>query len=427
MRVLWWGDAGCHTGFARVSHAIGDRLVTDHGHEVSALAVNYDGDYWPTPMRMYRPTKLSMTDIYGQSRIVELLGETMPDVVVILNDPHVVTKFLFGNKWDQERALLQSFPIVSYIPVDGINMPPTWEILGKVTTRVAMSKFGQAQMPGSDLVYHGIDTKLYHPVSARNPITLSNGTVITSKAEAKKAFGYPPDSYMVLRVDRNSARKDFPDTWKALVPVMRRHRDIVVHFHCVPTGDHFNLSNLITRDPETAKRIFFPGMTNTFKGWPDNDLVALYNAADLFVTTSWGEGFGLTIAEALACGVPVIAQNVSAIPEVVGPGGRLIEPERMTAVPAGQDQWLPNVAAFSEAIEDFYLNRKKRQRLGDAGRQHVVKTFDWDVQTAHMNDILRMAVDGGSKPSEQVESDSGGDPGDAVQHHDEADGGEGGG
>ena len=56
-KVLWLGDAGCHTGFARVTHAIGERLVRDFGHEVHVLAINYDGgDPWDTPLKMYVPT-----------------------------------------------------------------------------------------------------------------------------------------------------------------------------------------------------------------------------------------------------------------------------------------------------------------------------------------------------------------------------------
>ena len=46
-RILWIGDGGCTTGFGRVTHAIGDRLVRSYGHDVHVLATNYDGDYWP--------------------------------------------------------------------------------------------------------------------------------------------------------------------------------------------------------------------------------------------------------------------------------------------------------------------------------------------------------------------------------------------
>ena len=71
-KVLWLGDAGCHTGFARVTHAIGERLVRDYGHEVHVIATNYDGDPWDTNLKLYVPTIKDRTDIFGQSRFIEL-------------------------------------------------------------------------------------------------------------------------------------------------------------------------------------------------------------------------------------------------------------------------------------------------------------------------------------------------------------------
>lgn len=57
------------------------------------------------------------------------------------------------------------------------------------------------------------------------------------------------------------------------------------------------------------------------------DKIALYQAADLYVTPSLYEGFGLTAVEAMACGAPTIAANRTSLPEVVGDAGILVEPE----------------------------------------------------------------------------------------------------
>jgi glycosyltransferase involved in cell wall biosynthesis len=390
-RVFWWGDAGASTGFARGTHAIGDRLVEQYGHEVTTLAVNYRGDYSPTKMRLYRPNTIVGTDTYGQSRVIEMLGRAEPDVVIILNDPYAILRFLFDNRYDTDRILLGYRPIIAYLPVDGTNQPPSWfELLSKVTNPVAMSKWGQRAIPGAKLVYHGVDTDLFWPVSADRPITTSVGNVVTSKAECKQAFGYSPDSFLVLRIDSNSGRKDYPRSWKALLPVMHRHKDIIVHFHCAALDPQsgIDMRAMFSRDEATRERFFLPDNFNTFDGWSQEDMNALYNAADLFVSTSRGEGFGLTLAEAAACGVPIIAQNVSAIPEVVGPGGVLLEPKGLITVPSGQDLWLANVPAFTKAIESLYLNDGKRRALGDAGRAHVEATFSWDFAAARFNEYV---------------------------------------
>jgi glycosyltransferase involved in cell wall biosynthesis len=59
---------------------------------------------------------------------------------------------------------------------------------------------------------------------------------------------------------------------------------------------------------------------------PDMDVVALYNCTDCFVYPSLYEGFGFPPLEAMACGAPVLASNVSAIPEIVGDAAQTFDP-----------------------------------------------------------------------------------------------------
>ena len=59
----------------------------------------------------------------------------------------------------------------------------------------------------------------------------------------------------------------------------------------------------------------------------DEELVGLYNGADVFVYPSTYEGFGLPILEAMACGTPVITSDVSSMPEVAGKAALLVDPK----------------------------------------------------------------------------------------------------
>ena len=388
-KVLWLGDAGSHTGFGTVTHNIGERLVKDYGHDIHVLAVNYTGDHVDTNLKLYLPTKLIQKDGYGQSRIVELLADIEPDVVVMLNDPHVVRKILHRNNWDTEKVLLRYRPILAYMPVDGTNFPTLWNDLRHTTQPVLMSSWGKTWLDDAPVVYHGVDAEQFRPPEVK-PFLSSGGMKVTNKREAKEALGYDPDGFLIVRVDRNSERKNFAGTWKALLPVLRKHKDITVHFHCKATGDiGVELPQLFSREPDVADRFFIPGQHSTHQGWPINDLAILYAAGDLFVSTTWAEGFGLTLAESLASEVPVIATDCSSITEVVGPGGVLIPPAGLITATAGQDQWLPDIPAFSEAIEDLYLDEKKRIALGKAGRKHVKETFSWDVAARQFDTLIR--------------------------------------
>ena len=420
-RILLLADAGATTGFARVSHAIGDRLIEDYGHEVHCLAVNYDGDAgkWDTKIKLYMPTKFRKEDVFGLSRFVELLADVMPDVVLLINDPYVVLRHIFRNKFDTELLLARTQPIIAYMPVDGTNQPPAWSILPELVERVpplgggrqrfvpvAMTKFGADFLGTDNVIYHGVDSDTFRPLS-EGPLTLSSGDVVKTKADIREKLGIPADAFLVLRVDRNSPRKDFGDTWRALVPVMQRHKDVHAWFQCQVEGDSLEIPQLVTRDPGTAGRFHWPGKFHTKIGWPEADLVALYNASDLFVSTSMGEGFGLTLAEAASCGLPIIAQKVSSIPEVVGPGGFLLKPERLHAMDSGQDQWLPDVKAFTTAIERLYASSALRESLGAAGRKHVVDTFSWDVAARQFHELItRVAQETPVTPARDGDDDA---------------------
>lgn len=82
---------------------------------------------------------------------------------------------------------------------------------------------------------------------------------------------------------------------------------------------------LVSGGPE-AKAIRLPRGARMLEGVPNDDLPALYTAAKCFVTASLDEGYCLPVAEALACGCPVIASDRASIPEVLAGHGTLVEP-----------------------------------------------------------------------------------------------------
>lgn len=400
-KILWLSDAGCTTGFSRATHAIAERLVEDYGHDVSVLATNYRGDSWGcerpghehvTPLRLFRPDTIVSNDIYGRARIVEMLAKVDPDVVVTLQDPQVLLNNLFANIRDPDRLLLQYRPILSYVPVDGINLPPTWtKVLPKVTNVVAMSKFGQQAYQPSHLVYHGLDQEMFWPIWEKPKVT-STGIVCKTKADCKRAFGLDPDKFLVGRVDTNSGRKDYPALIKALWPLMKKDKDIDAWFHCEDEAQYvgIRMQEMFMREADTVdpKRFHFPGLHNSFEGWTIDDLNVLLSAFDIFVSTSRGEGFGLTLLEAAACGIPIVAQNVSAIPEVVGPGGILVEPSGyMITPPSGEDNWLPDIPAFTTAIARLRESSGLRRDLGEAGAAHA-KNFSWDYAARKFDEYV---------------------------------------
>lgn len=109
---------------------------------------------------------------------------------------------------------------------------------------------------------------------------------------------------------------------------------------------------------------------------PDNDLVALYNAADLFVYPSLFEGFGLPPLEAMACGTPVVTSNTSSLPEVVGDAGLMVAPTDGEAL----------AATIAEVLTTPSLHQDLRAR----GLQRA-RTFSWERSARTVAAVYRQA------------------------------------
>jgi glycosyltransferase involved in cell wall biosynthesis len=106
---------------------------------------------------------------------------------------------------------------------------------------------------------------------------------------------------------------------------------------------------------------------------PDDDLPALYAGARAFALPSLHEGFGLTVLEAMAAGVPVVASRRAALPEVVTGAGLLVDP----------DDW----GLFCAAVVQAATDEQQRARLREQGRQ-VAARYTWQRAAEAVNGIL---------------------------------------
>ncbi len=106
---------------------------------------------------------------------------------------------------------------------------------------------------------------------------------------------------------------------------------------------------------------------------PGNELVYMYNAADIFMFPSIYEGFGIPPLEAMQCHCPVIASNISSIPEVVGDAALMIEPD--------------DIEGMARQMLKLSKNLELRKHLVDAGKVQS-KKFGWKLSAQKLLGII---------------------------------------
>jgi glycosyltransferase involved in cell wall biosynthesis len=120
----------------------------------------------------------------------------------------------------------------------------------------------------------------------------------------------------------------------------------------------------------TREAVGAAGLTDRVRfvcGLPDAELAQLIASAQLLAVPSLYEGFSLPAVEAMACGTPVVASAVGALPELVGGG------ERGVLVPPG------DVPALVGALGRMLADPQRCAAAGEAGRRLAVETYSWSA------------------------------------------------
>jgi glycosyltransferase involved in cell wall biosynthesis len=252
--------------------------------------------------------------------------------------------------------------ICAWTPVDHVPVPPrVLNFLAQPNvTPIAMSKFGLEQMhaAGLDAVYipHGISD--------------------TFKPTTKSVFGtgrelmqLEDDKFVVMMNSANKGaapcRKAFGENILAFSIFAADKPDAVLYLHTEDRGTQggINLVALCKAVGLQPDQVRFVDQYAYKMNIAQDVLASLYTASDVFLACSMGEGFGVPVVEAQACGTPVIVSNWTAQPELVGDGFVV---DAQPYWDAAQDSWFctPFVKQIVEALNAQYEKPRARSAEG---------------------------------------------------------------
>lgn len=161
-------------------------------------------------------------------------------------------------------------------------------------------------------------------------------------------------------------RKNIQGIIKAFTEVLKLHQ-----VYLVITGSFNDLLKelqLLAQSLNVAEKVVFTGYV------PEEDLSHLLSGAVALVYPSYYEGFGIPPLEAMACGTPVIASNVSSIPEVVGEAGLLINPG--------------DYLEIAKAMNEILINDNKRQQMIAEGVKRA-QNFSWNEMGLQIVEVYK--------------------------------------
>lgn len=169
----------------------------------------------------------------------------------------------------------------------------------------------------------------------------------------RQRYGVSANALCLLNVGTNHPRKNILTILKAIRKL--KQQGLTVCFWKV-SDDFTDAQKAYIREHGLESSVIYLGKPTSA------DLIQLYGAADILIAPSLQEGFGLTILEAMATGTPVITSNVSAMPEVAGDAGILVNPNH-------EDE-------IATAAQTLYQDPDYRNTLIEKGLKRV-QQFTW--------------------------------------------------
>lgn len=274
--------------------------------------------------------------------------------------------------WPLDYSILKSLNrFVPWVPIDLDPVPPAIvERLRLAYRIITCSKFGYEQLKNfgihSTYIPYSVDTEVFKPMD---------------KKEMRKKYGIP-DGFVFGMVAANKdmpPRKAFQEVMDAFKMFLQKHPDAYLYFN-VPMGNPQGFPILeYAKILGIAERVFHNENYNIFFKLGKKEVAEVINCFDVSLNPSISEGFGLNCIESQSCGIPIILNDWTSMPELIIDGKTgwktKVAHKRFTHLSSYVGE--PDTQDLYEKMELSY--KADRKVMGESARKHIQENYDSKV------------------------------------------------
>lgn len=376
-KILIIGDAVAPSGFARVIRSIFEPL---HEHyELHQLATRFDGGPHDYPWKLYPAGKGG--NRYGFDQVATLVDQLQPAIVFLLYDIVFQVQYL-----ERLRKAAATPRIIFYSPVEsGPIAPEIMQRLGGLSRYVVFTEYGRQeietalrtvrdndpafQFPDLEVIPHGVATERFFP--------------LPDKAEARRRMRLDDaahrDAFIVLNANRNMPRKRIDLTIHGFALFAKdKPPQVKLYLHMATEDAGWNVLILAKRYG-IFDRLIMTQADNSRPTFSDEELNFLYNACDIGITTTTGEGWGMPSFEHAATRAAQIVPRHTSLADLWKDASEFIDPVMTLTYPGNLTHaHIVTPEGVAAALQRLYEDDAHREELADAAYRNATRPeFSW--------------------------------------------------